>query len=277
MRLGGPVINHTTTPEGWVKELKNLGYRSAYCPLNNDATDSVIASYKKAAEDADIIIAEVGCWSNPMSKNKEIRDTAIEYCKKQLALADKLGVICCVNISGSRGEIWDGPDKDNLIEETFDLVVKTVQEIIDAVNPKHTFYTLEPMPWMYPDTADSFLKLIKAVNRKQFAVHLDIVNVINSPSKFFNNAEIIKEWFEKLGPYIKSCHAKDITLSSKLTVHLDEAIPGTGSLSFDTLLTELNKLDPDTPIMLEHLTTEEEYNLANSNIREIAKKLNISL
>jgi len=275
MRLGGPVINNTATPEAWVKELKTLGYSAAYCPVNNDASNIVIESYRKAAADANIIIAEVGAWCNPMSRNKEIRDAAIEYIKKQLALADKLGAICCVNISGSRGEQWDGPDKDNLTEETFDLIVKTTQEIIDTVNPKHTFFSLEPMPFMYPDTADSFLKLIKAIDRKQFAAHLDIVNVINSPNNYFNNKALILEWFEKLGPYIKSCHAKDTILSGKLTVHLDEAIPGTGGLSFDTLLTELNKLNPDTPIMVEHLNTAEEYNLAISNIRKVAESLNI--
>jgi hypothetical protein len=32
-----------------------------------------------------------------------------------LALADEIGSLCCVNISGSRGSQWDGPHPDNLM------------------------------------------------------------------------------------------------------------------------------------------------------------------
>jgi len=43
--------------------------------------------------------------------------------------------------------------------------------IIDAVQPTRTFYTLETMPWMYPDSPQSYLRLLQAVDRRQFAVH----------------------------------------------------------------------------------------------------------
>ena len=51
---------------------------------------------------------------------------------------------------------------------------------------------------------------------------------------------------------IKSCHAKDIALSEKLTTHLDEVRPGLGGLDYATFLRELDKLDPDTLLMIEH-------------------------
>lgn len=164
---------------------------------------------------------------------------------------------------------------DNYSKETFALVVDSVREIIDAVKPKNTFYTLEPMPWMYPYDADSYLELLKAVDRKQFAVHFDPVNVISSVSLYYNNGMMIKEWFKKLSPYIKSCHAKDIKLGNKLTVHLDEAIIGYGELDYITLLNELNKLHVDTPLMLEHLQTEQEYEVAAANVRKAADSCGI--
>jgi Sugar phosphate isomerases/epimerases len=151
-----------------------------------------------------------------------------------------------------------------------------VREIIDAVNPKNTFYTLEPMPWMYPHDADSYVELIKAIDRKQFAVHFDIVNVITSPIKYYNSGEVAKEWIRKLGPYIKSCHAKDIIMSTNYTVHLDEVMPGMGRLDYSTLLRELSSLHPDTPLMLEHLTSEEEYSAAAANVRSAAKSCGIN-
>ena len=72
----------------------------------------------------------------------------------------------------------------------------------------------------------------QSLNQKYFprdgdiSVHLDPVNMICSPQRYFNNAAFLRECFAKLGPYIKSCHAKDILLRDTLTVHLDEMRPG---------------------------------------------------
>lgn len=276
MRLGGPVNNYKN-PHEWIYELKRLGYRAAYCPVDNKASEAVIKDYEIAASKEDIVIAEVGAWSNTMSTDDKVRKEAIAYCQKQLELADRIGAGCCVNIIGSRGEQWDGPHPDNITKDTFDLAVETVRKIIDEVKPKRTFYTLEPMPWMYPYDADSCLELIKAVDREHFAAHIDIVNVISSPLLYYKNGEVIKEWFKKLAPYIKSCHAKDISLSGKLTVHLDEVILGTGALDYMTLLGEMSKLHKDIPLMLEHLSSEEEYLQAATNLRKIASEYNIDI
>lgn len=277
MRLGGPVFEKVADPGEWVAAIKRLGYRAAYCPVGDDASDAVIAEYASAAVAADLVIAEVGAWSNPMSPDDHIRRDAIALCQRRLALADRIGARCCVNISGSRGAQWDGPHPDNLTEATFDLVVDSVREIIDAVQPVRAFYTLETMPWMVPDSPQSYADLIHAVDRKQFAAHLDPVNLICSPQRYFNNAEILRECFRLFGGHIKSCHAKDIFLSGKLTVHLDEVRIGTGALDYGVYLTELNRLDADVPLMLEHLPTAAEYELAAGHVRRIAADINVAL
>ena len=157
------------------------------------------------------------------------------------------------------------------------MIVQTVREIIDAVKPVRTFYTLETMPWMYPDSADSYLELIQAIDRERFAVHLDVVNLVCSPQRFFANAALIRECVAKLGPQIKSCHAKDIALADRLTVHLDEVRPGLGGLDYRTLLRELNELDLDLPLMLEHLPNEVEYDQAASYVRSVAREISVRI
>ncbi len=275
MRLGAPVFVQEISPDRWIAALKQQGYSAAYCPVSNEADTATLKAYVKAAEKADIVIAEVGAWSNPLSPDEATRAAALKKCKAQLGLAEAVGARCCVNISGSRGTPWDGPHPDNLTSETFNMIVATVREIIDAVQPRRTYYTLEPMPWMYPDSADSYLALIKAIDRPQFGVHVDMVNVINSPQRYFDNAALIHEWFSKLGPHIRSCHAKDTLLSTQLTTHLDEVRPGLGHLDYSTLLTELQQLDPDMPLMIEHLKTEQAYHLSAAYIRNIAEKLKL--
>jgi sugar phosphate isomerase/epimerase len=277
MKLGGPVFEKYISPEEWVKLVKKEGYKAAYSPVGPDCPDEIIEEYRKIAIKEEIIIAEVGAWSNPLSYDEEERKKAIEKCKRSLYLAEKIGAMCCVNISGSRGKKWNEPDKKNLTEETFDMIVEIVREIIDEVKPVNTYYTLETMPWMYPDSADSYLKLIKAIDRKSFAVHFDPVNLINSPEKYFFNDILIKDFVKKLGSYIKSCHAKDIIIEEKRILHLNETRPGLGILDYRTLLKELNKLDKNLPLMLEHLSSKEEYKKAKEYIEKIAHQEGIEL
>ncbi|MBV9851941.1 MAG: TIM barrel protein [Armatimonadetes bacterium] len=277
MRLGGPVFGDCSTPERWVAAAQAQGYRAAYCPVDKAASEDRVRAYAGAAREADIVIAEVGAWSNPLSPDEAERRAAVQHCKDQLALADRVGAWCCVNIAGSCDAQWDGPHPENLTPQTFDRIVASVQGIIDAVKPDRAFYTLETMPWMYPDGPESYRRLREAIDRPQFAVHLDPVNLICSPQRFFANGDLLRECFATLGPWIKGCHAKDIALASRLTVHLDEVRPGLGALDYRVFLEEMDKLPPDTPLMLEHLPSEEEYTQAALHVRSVAAEIGLAL
>lgn len=273
MRLGAPIYSEYRTPEEWVKAVRDKGYASALCPVKADAPPAAIKDYETMAATGDIVIAEVGAWCNPLHPDPEEKKKALAHCCGQLRLADEIGARCCVNIAGSKDpDRWDGPHPDNFTKETFEEIVATVRHIIDSVNPKRTYYTLEPMAWVFPDTADSYLELIQAIDRDRFAVHLDIVNVIRTPREHYGNADLIREWFKKLGPHIRSCHAKDTVLTARFTSHTGEAAPGKGNLDYGALLREIEALDPDMPLMIEHLATEEEYDDAARYIRGVAAR-----
>jgi len=275
VRLGGPVFAHFDDPNEWAAALRKIGYRAACCPVKADAGKEVVSAYSLAAAQADIVIAEVGAWSNPLSPDENESRKAVIFCQRQLALADEIGAVCCVNIAGSLSTVWDGPHPGNLTDETFERIVIEVREIIDAVKPVRAYYTLEPMPFLYPDSPDSYLDLIRAVDRERFAAHLDPVNMISSPQRFYKNAAFVRECFEKLGPWIKSVHAKDIVLGERLTTHLDEVRPGKGFMDYHTLLRAMNQLNPDTPLMLEHLQLEEEYIQSAEYIRSAAAQIGV--
>ena len=277
VRLGGPLFEAYSDPEQWIARLRSWGYSAAYCPLDEKAPDSEVTAYRSAASEAGILIAEVGAWSNPVSPNSQQRDEAIDFCCIRLDLAERIGALCCVNIAGSRNpDIWDGAHADNYSQHTFDLIVSTVQYIIDQVKPERTRFTLEPMPWIFPDSCDSYLKLIKEIDRPGFAVHLDPVNMINSPDKYFSNGELIRECFERMGDRIRSCHGKDILLQQELTTHLSEVQPGEGNLDYAVFLEQLSRR-PDVPLMLEHMTKPGQYQSAIEYIKKIARERNINI
>jgi sugar phosphate isomerase/epimerase len=275
MRLGGPVFLEKLDPESWVEEHRRWGYSAAYFPSVDTESDAM--DYVRTARAADLLIAEVGVWNNPLSPFQTEREEAVRTCQEKLALADRIGAACCVNVSGSRGQKWDGPHPDNLTEVTFDMIIETVREIIDAVRPTRTFYTLETMPWMYPDSVESYNYLLAAVDRTAFAVHFDPANLLSSPQRYYNNAKVIREFISTLGEYIKSVHVKDVHIEETLTTHLNEVRPGLGEMNYHVLLQMLDSLGPDIPIMLEHLPDAEEYRHAVTYVRTAASEVNVSI
>jgi sugar phosphate isomerase/epimerase len=276
--LGGPVFDPIEDPEQWVRAHQVLGYRAAYCPLSPGTPADRIRAYETAARKADLLIAEVGAWSNPISPDPETARKAFQKCVDSLALAEAIGANCCVNVSGSKNPSqWAGPHKDNLTGATFEQIVEVTRRIIDEVKPTRTFFALEMMPWSYPDSVDAYLRIQKAVNRKAFGVHLDPMNIIVSPQVFFASGAMIRDCFRRLGPYIRSCHGKDIILKEDVyTPQLQECRPGLGQMDYRAYLDELRKLK-EIPLLMEHLPNAEEYKKAATYIRSVGGEMGIRL
>jgi len=280
MRLGAPVFVKSSDPAELVKAHKDLGYRAAYCPgiAFNDPSGSIAEAVRSGFEKANIMIAEVGVWRNMMSPSAEEREANIQLAISRLQVAERVGARCCVNYAGSASKDHPaGPHPRDVTTGAFDELVQITRRIIDAVKPTRTFFTMEMMQWSWPDSPDSYLDLIRAVDRKGFAVHLDPTNLINCPRRYFDTGAVIRECIEKLGPYIKSAHAKDCLLDPKSIVHISEVMPGKGVLDYRTYVSMLAKLPQDVPLMIEHLRTAEEYAEAASYIRGVAKECNVSL
>ena len=104
MRLGGPVFGDLSDPGRWVAALATAGYGAAYCPFEDGADEAAVDEYREAARVANIVISEVGAWSNPLSRDEKTRREALSLCQRRLDLAERIGARCCVNIAGSRGE-----------------------------------------------------------------------------------------------------------------------------------------------------------------------------
>ena len=121
-------------------------------------------------------------------------------------------------------------------------------------------FALEMMPFIHPSDPDSYVALLKAVDRESFGVHLDPVNILNSPDRCFNNGKLIKECFDKLGGAILSCHVKDVTLlPTAFPLGIEQCRTGTGLVDYRTYLSELNRLPPDTPLLTEPMPGMQEY------------------
>lgn len=276
MRIGGGIEKAYHNPEEWVKFAKDLRYSAVLCPVDSSSDQATRREYLKAAREADLLIGEVGVWRNCLAKDEMTRKAAMDYAKAQLALADEMGANCCVNIIGSHSETaWDGFSAENYSDDFYALAVDSVREIIDAVKPTNTFYTIEPMPWVLPDSPEQYLKLIQDVDRREFAVHLDFVNMINCPERFCKSTEFVKHCFELLGPYIKSIHCKDSVMEQAYTAIIHETMPGKGTLDYKKILPLVENLGKDIPLFVEHLPDYETYRQAAAFVRAQAESVGI--
>ncbi len=260
------------TPEVWAEKHKALGLKTVNFPVNCTEGEEKIMAYKKAADQAGLTIAEVGVWRNTLAADPAERQQWIDYAVEELKMADRIGARCCVNVIGTPyGPRWDGGYRENFSEELLSMAVKMIQEIIDRAQPQHTKFSIESMPWMIPSSPDEYVRLMEAVNRPAFGAHLDVVNMITSPERYFFNDRFLEECFTKLKGHICSCHLKDINLKQEYTFQLEECACGKGTLDIELYAKLATAEDPEMPMIIEHLTTDEEY---LESVEYVKKRLN---
>ena len=273
LRVGAPFSFPATDPVAWAKKARELGNGAVYAPGMSLNDRDYIRTIVAAVKDNGLIFAEVGCWGiNLLDADLNVRKKNLTKVTEGLALADELGACCCVALSGSFAAEWSAPNPKNVSEECFDMTVENARHIIDAVKPKRTKFSFEMMGWTLPDSPDSMLRLLNAVDRDAFGVHVDVCNLINSPDKFWNNTRLINEVFDKLGRWIVAAHAKDLRWLPAANIHFDECVIGEGAVDMATYMKRLVALDNDAPLMIEHMKSAEEYERSRATIYEVGKK-----
>lgn len=270
MNLGVSSRLEHSTPDEWAAKHRALGLKCVNFPVDYLAGEDVYMAYKQAADRAGLQIAEVGVWRNTLAADPAERAKWIDYAVGQLCMADRIGATCCVNVVGTPyGPRWDGGYRQNFSQELWQMAVAMIRQIIDTAQPVHTKFSIESMPWMIPSSPDEYVRLIEDVDRPQFGTHLDVVNMITSPERYFFNDRFLDECFAKLRGTICSCHLKDIRLKEEYTFQLEECACGEGTLDLVRYMRLAEAENPSMPMIIEHLTTDEEYAASVSYVQTL--------
>jgi len=254
MRLGGPIFKKDVDAKTAVEIHRKLGFGAAFATYIED--EAKRKEFVAAFGEADIVLAEFGSYCiNILDTDPKVREQNIQDIMTNLRRADEMKVRCCV-IHGGSVETggWGAAHRDNFSEKSFDDTIAIVQRIIDEVKPSTTKLVMETESYLFPDSPQEYLRIINAVDRPEFAVHLDPVNITSSPRRFYENGAFIKECFEVLSPWIVSCHAKDTNIVDHASVQITETFVGDGGLDYDVYLKEIVKLEPNPTLMIEHLS-----------------------
>jgi sugar phosphate isomerase/epimerase len=276
VRFGGPAFTPATDPAAFAEAHRRLGYRAAYGPEIPITDQDRIRAVREECAARDVVIAEVGAWVNLQDPDPVRRHSNFGFVAERLALAEELGALCCVDIAGSwNSEVWYGPHPGNFSRDFFDATVETTRRLIDLVKPRRTRFCLEMMGWVIPSGPDEYLELIRAIDRPAFGVHLDVCNAVNSPDRIYHNDRLTEECFDKLGRWIVSCHAKDLAWVPGMQVHFVEVIPGRGVMDYRPFFRKLSRLPHSVPVMLEHLSTSEEYREGRNWLGQVALEVGV--
>jgi sugar phosphate isomerase/epimerase len=264
-------------PEALARAHRAKGYRAAYCPKVSLSDRERLRAIEDAFRREGVAIAEVGRWVNLLDPDADARRKNLATVTEGLALAEAVGARCCVDIAGSFSSTsWFGPHPDNLTERFFDAAVANARVILDAVKPTRTTFCYEMMAWSLPNSPDECLRLLKAVDRKAFSVHLDPCNLVSSPERYYRSSDLIRECYRKLGPQVASVHAKDLTWDVEMAVHFREVRVGLGSIDYGVLLSEHARYAPEAPLMLEHLKEEAEYDAARDQVLAAGARVGVT-
>ena len=284
MRLGATIDDYlqTNDPDALVEECRRKGYRAAAMPLAILDQPEAVRNTARAFADADILLAEMAAWVNPLHHEAQQRSSNVAFIKEILALADEVGALCCPTVTGSYSEAkqWDshvGHHPDNFSARAFEEVVAWVGEVLDQVRPTRTKLSLEICPWTLLDSPEIYLDLLAAIDRPGIGVHLDPANLVSSPRSFYDTAGTIDHAFDLLEPYLLSCHAKDVNFAlDARTVGIEEVIPGRGVLDYATLLKRVQGIGRDFPVIIEHIETEANFDEAAAYIRRVGERAGVT-
>ena len=284
IRFGAPVFlppAEAEDPIALARAHKAQGFTAAYAPPVDLKDSARIREIRRAFADEDVMIAEVGFWANLVDLDDAARRENRVGMRNALALAEELGARCAVDIFGSYAFHKHGTEvhvAKNFSPEAFEEAVAIARYYLDAVRPKTAHFAYEIFPFNVVDSAAEIERLIHAVDRPMFGVHLDLVNLINCPRAYWNNGAIMRECVQRFGERIVAAHCKDLKLREPaISVILEEVPPGQGGIDFATALREMDDLPQAVPYLLEHLNSAEEYDQAAAHLRAVAQSIGIAI
>ena len=260
------------------REHRDRGLGAAYCPVASIDDRDRLRDIRDAFAAEGVLIAEVGGWRNMLhpdpAEGKRERQRMADY----LAVADEVGALCAITCIGSPGGPGQGShDAFNFTPDAFDAAVENARWLIDTVKPKRARFVYEIYPFSVADSPQNIRRLLDAVDRPAFAAHMDLVNLINTPRLYYENAAVAREAVRLFGDRIVSAHAKDLAMQEEVSVIMHEVRPGCGNIDYATYLRVLHELPQTVPLMLEHLHTQKDYDLGVDHVRRVAAAEQIPL
>lgn len=198
-----------------------------------------------------------GYWQNMVTPDETLRQDAVRTVQAALRLAGWMGARGIDTGPGSMSP--DGPwfpHPDNWTATAQRQLVKTLKDCTAAAEEAGVYLSLESHQLVTLKTPEITCEVLDEVGSSWVRSDYDSANWITLDTVYDTGAAL-NHHFDVLGKHIVSCHAKDIWIENRLTLHLQDGCPGKGLMDFKTLFRRMEALSPDYPVISEGNRTED--------------------
>ncbi|MBI4552836.1 MAG: sugar phosphate isomerase/epimerase [Candidatus Latescibacteria bacterium] len=256
-----PADMNEMTPELCTR-VRELGFTGIFTRFGkNNPHDTPRASAQRLrdllADHGVRLFQATGYWQNLVTPDETKRNEGVRTLQAALRLAGWMGARGIDTGPGSMSP--DGPwfpHPDNWTDPCRRQLVKSLKECAKAAEDSGVYLSLEGHQLVTLESAEATKAILDEVNSPWVRSDYDSANWITRET-VYNTTAAIDHHFDVLGHHIVSCHAKDIWIEDRLTLHLQDGCPGKGLMDFKTLFRRMEALSPDYPVIAEGNSTDD--------------------
>ena len=219
LMLGAPIHIKSTDPANSPVSTSASATPPPTALRQNSKTKSIFAPSKKPTPPKTSSSPKSAVWVNLLDADPAKRAANLKTVTDGLALADEVGARCCVDIAGSfnRQGLVRRHIRRTSRRSSSTPSVENARKIIDAVKPKRSKFAYEMMGWAISRISPTpTCRLIKAVDRPGLrSPHRHLQSRSTHRSVSTTTPRSPTRRFDKLGRWIVSCHAKDLSIGSR--------------------------------------------------------------
>jgi sugar phosphate isomerase/epimerase len=198
-----------------------------------------------------------GFWQNLVNPDETQRAQAVRVLRGAIQLAGWMG---CRGIDTGPGSMnprgpWF-PHPYNWTPPARAQLIKSLKECAPVAEASGVYLSMEGHQLVTLESAEVTAAILDAVNSPWVTCDYDSANWLTL-KEAFDPTPAINRHFDVLGKRIVSCHAKDVWLEDKLSIHIQDGCPGKGNLDFRTVITRMEALSPEYPVLPEGNVTED--------------------
>lgn len=214
----------------------------------------------------------------------KLHEAALRSYEHQMHVGAVLGAHC---VGFGWGKEFGWPSPDIWSERTWSRRVAAVAELAKAAEREGIDAAAHPLYFSPLKSIERCKELIDAISSPRLKILLDLVNMCE-PHMYYNTTDLVNRAFDVLGPHIASMHAKDVKIAGggigggaraekgNPIVHIDEAVPGTGTMDYETIIKRLGELPQDITIHVEHFDYEDTI-VGQQYVRAVARKVGVQI
>ena len=244
---------------GKLRNVTDNGFKTALLTVQDPGrgSDDDVARLKGLYEDAGLVMPMTrGAYGGGLcSDDDSTRAAAVEFLSGTIRISARLGCPTTYFRPGSLNPngAWL-PHRENRTDETLDRLVDSAKQVCAVADSEGMLVVVEAgvvSPLYSPRRVREFFD---AVGSPALKFNMDPVNLVASLDVAYDTTGLINECIDLMADEIVGCDAKDIKIVDALLPHFEEEVIGAPDALLDnvTLLTRLDEVAPDIPVLVEH-------------------------